>query len=884
MRVSVAVAIAVAAFAAAAPAHAAAPAPLSRDASLPSFASTSGSGVFGRWTVDRFGLPAYRYTLDQQRDARARQPELGGSTDAWSQVGNDAIIAAAFNHGYVQLWSQARLSQWANRFDAATGHYAGGFGYLRTGGRTFSTLYLDRPGGARPLREFGVGYARAATTAGALRVDATVTAPFGDDPVVVHEVVLRNPTDRRRRATWFEYWDVNPYDQTTKRQRGLGRPAFDAARRTLRVAQAPTALDRRPLSVFLSALDTRVAGFDTDAGAFFGSGGRAAPVAVREDRARGSRAAPVRDGQVGDTMFALRTPVSVPAHGSVRLRYVYGMAHAGAIPSLVRRARRTRSTVAATARRWGAWVPRAELGAGRRWLARELAWDAYLVRSSSMWDEACGHHVITQGGYYQYGLGQQLAFRDPLQHLLPMVHAAPELAREVLRYSLQEQDRATGEVPYGMGPMCRGVDLGRSNDMDFWLMLAVSEYVLATRDTSFLRERLPYADRRGSGTVLEHLRLAVRHQEAIGRGPGGQYLMTGNGDWSDFSTTFIGLTESTLVTAQLAYVYPRLAQVADLADERAFAAELRALGERDLVALRGQLTQRGWYSRGYRGAEQAGTGVIYGEPQPWAILAGAPDAGQAATLVANTRRYLEGVGAPAALNGPARIGASMSPATDDPDVTERTAVTGVGDRNAVFVGGTWYAINGPLTWALGTLDGTVPGASALALDELERNTLHAHATAYPDHWTGVLDVDDACRSFFSTDPARCGIDVLLDQGGSNGHITHQPAWSLFAALRLAGVQPDRDGYTIAPSLPLRRFSLRLPGIGIAAAPRALRGYVRPVAGRSLVLTLRPRGLPAAARPAAWVAGRRAKATRVPGGVRVTVRTRPGRPVDWALTW
>jgi len=86
---------------------------------------------------------------------------------------------------------------------------------------------------------------------------------------------------------------------------------------------------------------------------------------------------------------------------------------------------------------------------------------------------------------------------------------------------------------------------------------------------------------------------------------------------------------------------------------------------------------------------------------------------------------------------------------------------------AVFVGGTWYSIDGPLTWALGTLDGTVPGASALALDELERNTLHAHATAYPDHWSGVLDVD----------------------------------------------RRDRDGYTIAPSLPLRPFSLRLPGIG-----------------------------------------------------------------------
>ena len=866
-------------------AHAAGPAPLSRETARPSIATASGSGAFGRWTVDRFGLPAYRYTLDETRDPRARQPEIGGSTDAWSQVGNDAIVAAAFNHGYVQLWSQARLAQWANRYDAAGGHFAGGYGYLRSAGRTFSTLYLDRAADAHPQREFGVGYARTAQAAGGLRVDATVTAPFGDDPVVVHEIVLRNPTTRTRRATWFEYWDVNPYDQKEHRQRGLGRPVYDRARRALQVAQAPTALDRRPLSVFLAAVDTPVAGYDTDATAFFGAGGRQAPAAVRAGRSYGSRAPAVADGTVGRTLFALRTPVRIPARGTVTLRYVYGLAHPTAIPSLVRHAARTPSTLAATARRWAAWVPRADLGAGRRWLARELAWDAYQVRSSSMWEEGCGHHVITQGGYYQYGLGEQLAFRDPLQHLLPLIYAAPALARDVLRYSFQEQDPATGDVPYGMGPLCTPVALGQSNDMDFWLMLATTEYVLATRDTGFLRERLPYADRRSRATILDHLRLAVRHQEAIGRGPGGQYLMTSNGDWSDFSTLFIGLTESTLVTAQLAYAYPRLAEVADLAGDAPLARELRALGDRDLGALRGEWTGAGWYSRGYRGADRAGTGVLFAEPQPWAILAGAPDAVQDATLVANTRRYLQGVGAPAGLNGPARIGSSMSPATDDPDVTERTDSAGVGDRNAVFVGGTWYALNGPLTWALGALDGTVPGAAALALDELERNTLHAHATAYPDHWSGVLDVDDACRSFFSSAPDRCGIDFLLAEGAGNGHVTHQPAWSLLATLRLAGIQPDGRGYTIAPSLPLRRFSLRLPQVGIAVRRGELRGYVRPLAGRSLVLTVPRRAAPAGATASAWVDGRRVGVTHnAAGGLTLRLPTRPGRATDWALTW
>lgn len=47
------------------------------------------------------------------------------------------------------------------------------------------------------------------------------------------------------------------------------------------------------------------------------------------------------------------------------------------------------------------------------------------------------------------------------------------------------------------------------------------------------------------------------------------------------------------------------------------------------------------------------------------------------------------------------------------------------------MGGTWYAVKGWLTWALGSLDGVVPRAGAYALDELQRNTLRAHARAFP---------------------------------------------------------------------------------------------------------------------------------------------------------
>jgi hypothetical protein len=213
------------------------PALLSTDHRAAEVASAFGSGSFGRWTVDGFGLPAYRYDTDEQAAPAARQLELNGATDAQHELGNDHIVAAAFNHGYTQLWSQDRLAQWANRFEPDRGHYAGGYGYLNVGGRTVSTLYLDRPRGAATERRFGIGYYQRRLHAAGIDVRELVYAPFGDDPLLLHDVTLRNTTRATKRVAWFEYWDVNPYDQTHREHRGLRRPSWSPAARTLAVAQ-----------------------------------------------------------------------------------------------------------------------------------------------------------------------------------------------------------------------------------------------------------------------------------------------------------------------------------------------------------------------------------------------------------------------------------------------------------------------------------------------------------------------------------------------------------------------------------------------------------------------------------------------------------------------
>jgi hypothetical protein len=863
----------------AAPAQAAGPPPLSGERAGVDVRSAHGSGIFGRWFVDRMGLPAYRYRLDPDRDPRTRQPDIRDSTDAWHQLGNDHVVATAHTRGHVQLWSQDRAYQWVNLAEPSAGQHAGGYGYLRLGdGRVVSTLYADRPPGARTRRDFGTGYFGRSTAIRGVAIDERVYAPFGDDPLLLHDVTIRNTSRRRLRGSWIEYWGVNPRSAVRKRYIGLARPGYDRHARTLRAAELPDAVDSRPHAIFAAALRGRVADWQTDAGRFFGQGGRARPVEVAAGRLSRALAPPHTGGAAGRHMFALRSPVAVPPGGSVTLRYAYGIARAGRIRGLVERWRAARSPFAASQRSWARWLPRIRFGHGRAWLSRELQWDAYLLRSGTTYEESCGHHIVSQGGYYQYAVGIQAAFRDPLQHILPLIYGAPGLAREVIRYSAAEQPSGIGFLPYAITEMCRPAEGGTSADLDLWLLLAAAEYGLATRDLSFFDEHVGWAGG-GRASLWRHLRQAHRNQESR-RGPHGGYDTGTNGDWSDFSTSFLGMTESTLVSAQLAYVYPRLAELAEARGDRGFAAALRADAAELRAVLRREWTGRGWYSRGYGGERQIGRGVIFGEPQPWALLSGAPDRKRARTLVANIRRFLTGVGAPRETGGPARIGSSQSPARNDPLVEERTEPqVGIGDNNAVYVGGAWYAINGWLTWALGELDGRVPRAREYAFDELRRNTLAAHATAYPGRWNGVISVDDVCSAHYASDPGRCGIGLFPEW---NTQIMHQPAWSLFAALKLAGVDPLRDGYRVDPHLPMASFSLRLPEVGVEYGPRRARGYLRPRGRERLRMTV---ALPPRLRRgpvAAWVDRKRVRTRAAGGRVQFALRAQAGRAVDWAV--
>jgi hypothetical protein len=876
---------------AAAPSALAAPPRLSAEHAAPNISSTYGSGSFGQWIVDAHKLPSYRYEVDELTSPIAPQPELTGNVNAWSQVGNDHIVADASNHGYTQLWSQDRLYQWTNYYDASHSHYAGGFGYLNVGGKVISTLYDDRPAGASTERVYGVGYYEKRTTLSGVAEQDRVYAPFGDSSLLLHDVTIKNTSGSTLSGSYFEYWDLNPMIQgVTQLARGYGSPTWDPQTSTLSAAQLPYDVDTQPLTIFASALQAPVSAYDTDTSSFFGAGTRAAPAAVTGGRLTDSTAPPAVNGEEGRGMFALQSPVSLAPGASVTLRYAYGYGHPEKIQAMLAPYRSATSAFTQSEAQWSKWLPKVELGSAYSWLSRELEWDAYTLRSDSTYEECAGHHILSQGGYYQYFFGENEAFRDPLQHVLPMIWSDPALARDVIAYSAQEQPAVGGTIPYGRLGLCRRFDLGTADDLDQWLLWGTAEYALSTRDFGFLKQQVPF-DGAGSGTLWEHLKLAFHHQEeVVGRGPHGEYLTGGTGDWNDFSTEFNQMTESSLVTAQAAYIYPRLALVADLMGDSAFAGELRAAGTRDKEIVAGQFVPGesvtpadaglGWFARGYSGAKQLGSGAIYEEPQPWALLAGAATPQQAGKAVAAYRRFLVGVGAP---GGPTKIGAAMAPGSADPGASEQNEPELNSSRE--FPGGAWFALNGQMTWALAALDGVVPGAGADAWDEFTRNTLAAHATAFPDHWDGVISVDDECASYYQSPPSSCGIGLATGAGVVNGYdtqIMHQPAYSLFDLLKLAGVEATQGGYDVVPHLPTSRFDIRLPDVGVAEQPGLIRGYVTTSGGNVEMRVAPPAGL-AADQVTAFAAGKQVSHSAVEGLVRFTLPTKAGLPADWAVT-
>ena len=171
-----------------------------------------GSGDFGEWTTDAYELPCFHYTCNQTEDPLAAVPvEVAwrAPTDHTHQVGNDRILAAASNYGYVQVRQDEGGPKFLNDYHPESGLFGAGIGYLTDGEEILGTYY---PGtGTSFERFFGMGYLRKQVTGKNFSVDQTIYAPFGDDPVLISEVIVTSQSPKPVNLYWIEYWGCQSY-------------------------------------------------------------------------------------------------------------------------------------------------------------------------------------------------------------------------------------------------------------------------------------------------------------------------------------------------------------------------------------------------------------------------------------------------------------------------------------------------------------------------------------------------------------------------------------------------------------------------------------------------------------------------------------------------
>ena len=254
-------------------------------------------------------------------------------------------------------------------------------------------------------------------------------------------------------------------------------------------------------------------------------------------------------------------------------------------------------------------------------------------------------------------------YRDQLQDVMALVHAAPRLAREhILRAACHQFEagdvlhwwhppsgqRASPEHRRGRLPRaCRGVRTRISDDL-LWLPFVTAHYVSVTGDRSILVERVPFRtadplkpreeERYGQyetaaeeGTLYGHCRRALA--QGTTAGPHGLPLM-GSGDWNDGMNRvgIEGQGESVWLGWFLYGTLARFAPLCELMDDGDQAAAYLQQARDLLQALEEHAWDGSWYRRAYYddgtplGSAQNRECQIDSIAQSWVVLSGAAGA------------------------------------------------------------------------------------------------------------------------------------------------------------------------------------------------------------------------------------------------------------------
>lgn len=732
-------------------------------------------GRFGVWGQDDTGLPCFDYRAPGAGGEGAVLP--GGDPGApWHQLGNARVTATAHAGGWTTLWATARgfvrltparpRRMWSLR-DAA--------------GNTLDPA--ADPAGIRA--RWTVGGAEWRLTGGAAgspEIRRRVWTPAGDVPALRIDVTVRGGVG----GLLTEAWRLTPYPLLVGAlmSRPVPAPAALSASQRLRwrAMLSGTAAVRATTEGLRHALGARMrmrAAWCPELRAAVATTRRttrprttpawhdptlpAVVVAVLDDREV--------DADMSGSDVALTTALTADEE-LVRLAVCLVDVAAGENPA---------ETIAAAREAVPERPPLRVTIPDAPALARETLWHGAYLRGARTHDDYFGAAYVTQGSAYGFVHGLQGAPRDYALSAVPLSYLDPAAAAGVLRV-MMGMTRPDGALEYahtGFGVCTGGVIHEAPTDLPLFLLWALTDHVWATGDEAFLDERVPFypAHAGASCSVRDRILLAWwRMRDGVGVGPHGM-LRVGSGDWNDPISAvaprrgaFHRRGESGFNTSMAAYVLPRAGALLrqthpEDADEiDAFAAGLRR-------ALADAWTGR-WFLRGWDGTGgPIGEDHLFLDGQVWCLIGEAGSADDRRGLVTEIAAHCD---------EPSPVGATI---LDRPHDVRGGILAPGWDCN----GGVWAAVNGLLAWGYARHD------AELALRNLEKQTLAAHARAYPHIWYGIWSGPDSYNAHFGDRAGETFVQPATPMTeypvmNSNAH-----AGPLLALLRVLGLETTPSG-------------------------------------------------------------------------------------------
>ncbi len=275
-------------------------------------------------------------------------------------------------------------------------------------------------------------------------------------------------------------------------------------------------------------------------------------------------------------------------------------------------------------------------------------WNAYNCFITFIWSRAAS--LIYCGLRNGYG------YRDTVQDIQGIIHLAPEMAVEKIRFMLSAQVSNGGGLPLVKfthhpghentpdDPSYRqetGHPAYRADDA-LWLFPTVYKYIAETGDTDFLDECIPFADK-GEDSVYEHLKRAITFSlEHLGPHgmPAGLHA-----DWND-CLRLGAKGESTFVAFQFYYALSILIHFAEHKKDQKYRDYLA-----DKQVSLGSIIQklcwnkdrfiRGYTEKGERiGARSDAEASLWLNPQSWAVISGFADKEQSELALSNVYEKL----------------------------------------------------------------------------------------------------------------------------------------------------------------------------------------------------------------------------------------------------